>query len=1096
MQRISILILLLFAKLVMISQIKNVGTIPIINYYSADDYNASIQNQAIAQDNRGIMYFGNADGSLLEFDGQNWNRYKVADNAIFSLCVDKNNNIFVGGKSSFGYMHPTANGGYKYTSLKHLFPDDYKDFRRVWDIFITEDSNIFFHTFDEIFIYDYNTIKVYPIDEYYAKGLFNMAYKVNDEIYTYVKWKGIYQVVNNDLKFVKGTEIVDSSFVRAILPYKHNKKIIFTWTDGAFELSQDTIKHIDTPIDDLIIGNTFKVVEIKENYFGFLLRSGGFLITDKNFNIIQILKSPNNVVNDIFSTAFTDKQNNLWLCSNNGINSVYLFSPFSEFRTDYGFDNEATCTAALKYNNKLLIGTSTNVFVKKWNNFEDKKNLLKFDTIFNKNGFFQTKQICNINNDILIATDGGLLQLKNNKLIQILEARSISAIQPALKDSNTVIGIKGAIFIFKKSEADSNNLISNEWTFVKDIQGYEGSFLEQDQDGNFWISDLVNGVVKLTFNDDYTTITNSVRYSENDATLNGLPTNSNIRIFKIQDKVVFTTNKGLYFYNKATDTFEPLTEINSYLNEKDIINHVFEDDKSNIWIKKGVEKNNITSWQLMLLKKQDTGYVVIEKPFLFLKNKIFSFFQISSNEYIIGSQSGFIHYDTNIEFDIEESFPVFIRSVKITNNDSIIFAGNFITEDSLISNEQKASSIPVIMHKYANLRFTFAGAYYKLPNNMEYKYFLEGNDENWSDWTKENYKDFSNLKHGEYTFYVKARNFYGVESPTVSYKFIIKPPFYRTIVAYITYFIITGLLIWLIVYLYTRRLRKQKEYLEYQVQLRTKEIAQQNIEIQAQRDELANKNEKIQKINKDLTDSIEYAKRIQTAMLPLAENINKHLPENFILFKPRDIVSGDFYWFAEKNGKIFITAVDCTGHGVPGAFMSMIGAEILTTIVSNKEVDDAAKILELLNQYVRNALKQDTTENQDGMDMALCVIDKENKTLEFSGAKNPLMLIHNNKLEKIRGSKQSIGGFQFGEFEKTTVKYESPTWFYIFSDGYPDQFGGPENSKFMIKYFKEILVENHKKTMQEQKDILNYRIMDWMKETRQTDDILVIGFKL
>jgi len=332
-----------------------------------------------------------------------------------------------------------------------------------------------------------------------------------------------------------------------------------------------------------------------------------------------------------------------------------------------------------------------------------------------------------------------------------------------------------------------------------------------------------------------------------------------------------------------------------------------------------------------------------------------------------------------------------------------------------------------------------------------------------------------------------------------------------------------------------RRLRKQKEHLEQLVKERTIEItiknteleqqkeeimaqrdeiearnselytknaelAEKNIQIEAQRDKLSETNKIIQDKNKNITASITYAKRIQEAMLPLREKIDQALNENFILFKPRDIVSGDFYWFATKNDKIIYTAVDCTGHGVPGAFMSMIGSEILTTIVS-QGITTPAEILDLKNKYVRTALKQEQTENQDGMDMSLCTIDKRTKIVEWAGAKNPLIYIKNNELFHLKGDMQSIGGHQMTKAEKKFTNYEvsyadAPTYFYTFTDGYQDQFGGDKSRKFMVKRLKEILLEVHQKPMEEQRRALDFHIEEWMKDVDQTDDILVIGFKL
>ncbi|TAF64185.1 MAG: GAF domain-containing protein [Cytophagales bacterium] len=259
----------------------------------------------------------------------------------------------------------------------------------------------------------------------------------------------------------------------------------------------------------------------------------------------------------------------------------------------------------------------------------------------------------------------------------------------------------------------------------------------------------------------------------------------------------------------------------------------------------------------------------------------------------------------------------------------------------------------------------------------------------------------------------------------------------------------------------------------------------------------------IEKKNHDITSSINYAKRIQSAMLPARERIRESLPESFIYFRPRDIVSGDFYWFSEKNDRIIITAVDCTGHGVPGAFMSLIGNELLHEIVNLRNITDAGEILTQLHKGVNNALKQSETDNKDGMDLALCVIDLEKKTLDFSGAKNPMIYIQNGEVMEFKGDKLPIGGSwskEQGErtFKTQTLHYgDTPTYVYLSSDGYEDQFGGAEGMKFMKKKFKNMLLEIHQKDMDEQRQILKDAILSWMGDKyKQLDDILVVGFKL
>lgn len=261
-------------------------------------------------------------------------------------------------------------------------------------------------------------------------------------------------------------------------------------------------------------------------------------------------------------------------------------------------------------------------------------------------------------------------------------------------------------------------------------------------------------------------------------------------------------------------------------------------------------------------------------------------------------------------------------------------------------------------------------------------------------------------------------------------------------------------------------------------------------------------NKRIDLQNKSIRSSINYAKRIQEAMLPKSELRQRLLPESFILFKPRDGVSGDFYWFSEIKSwyspDVVVAAADCTGHGVPGAFMSMIGINSLNAIIG-RGIAEPDQILQTLDAEIRTALQQEMTGNNDGMDIALCIYRKEKSVLEFSGAKSPLIYIQNNELTQVKGDVHSIGGSKSKKdftFRKHKVPIEERTMIYLFSDGYRDQFGGKENMKFMSKKFNELLLAIHQKPLAEQYDILDKTIEAWKGTQPQTDDILVMGIRI
>ncbi len=304
-----------------------------------------------------------------------------------------------------------------------------------------------------------------------------------------------------------------------------------------------------------------------------------------------------------------------------------------------------------------------------------------------------------------------------------------------------------------------------------------------------------------------------------------------------------------------------------------------------------------------------------------------------------------------------------------------------------------------------------------------------------------------------------------------------------------------GLILVLAFFLYRSNLYKQKA--NQTLQLKNAEINQQKEEIEAQRDAIELQRNEIEQKNRNINASINYASRIQNALLPLDRNMQAILPKHFVFFQPRDTVSGDSYWLETKGDKVILAAIDCTGHGVPGAFMSMIADSILNHIVLDRGILEADQILTLMHLEIRKTLKQDLTENRDGMDLALCVIDKTQKTLDFAGAHNPLIIIQHGEMAKVKGDKFGIGGMQLEKqrvFQKHTFDISQPTQFYIFTDGFQDQFGGAEKRKFFPRDFERLLFEVHALEPQAQKDRLHQVIHDWMgKENEQIDDILVIG---
>jgi len=371
-------------------------------------------------------------------------------------------------------------------------------------------------------------------------------------------------------------------------------------------------------------------------------------------------------------------------------------------------------------------------------------------------------------------------------------------------------------------------------------------------------------------------------------------------------------------------------------------------------------------------------------------------------------------------------------------------------------------------------------------DKIMYKYFLEGFDKGWGEPCSQTFVKYTNLPEGNYTFKVFASNNSGLWNlvPT-TFSFRILPPWYRTWWAYSGYFILLISAIWSLVSWRTKALLTRQKQLEKTVQERTSEVMKQKHEIESK--------------NQEITDSINYATRIQNSVLPPLENISRALLNSFVLFRPKDIVSGDFYWFQENSNGYFIAVADCTGHGVPGAIMSVICSEKLTEAFHTSS--DSGTLLNLTNKGLKKTLRQTDQDGstRDGMDIALCFFDKEMKYLEYSGANRPLWIIRKSSRELIefKATKTALGGHTQDnqEFAKNRIELFEGDTIYLSSDGFADQFG-PTDKKLMTRVFKEYLISIQDKTMPEQRTLLNDYHNKWKGNMEQTDDVLVIGIRI
>ena len=396
----------------------------------------------------------------------------------------------------------------------------------------------------------------------------------------------------------------------------------------------------------------------------------------------------------------------------------------------------------------------------------------------------------------------------------------------------------------------------------------------------------------------------------------------------------------------------------------------------------------------------------------------------------------------------------------------------------------------VLPYAVYKLRIEFLGLSYSDPAAVKYQYKLEGHDLEWSDITSGNVANYTRVEDGDYTFLLKSFNSNGLSQETpVSFHIRVKLPFWKTW----WFIVLCGItLVLSILTIIKYRERKQKElqeYLETELAARTKEVVEQKEEIELK--------------NRDITDSITYAQRIQASILPPVKRLQQNFSGSFVFYQPRDIVSGDFYWFDKVNeNKFIIVCADSTGHGVPGAFMSMIGTTLIKDICFREAGRGPSEMLKILDTELGNTLNQnleDGTKPPDGMDIIVCEIDLKTKYMRYAAAMRPLIVYKDGEQIYLRGSHSSVGGVYDKEgksFEDEGLQLSQGDIVYMFSDGYPDQFGGSMGKKYKMVRLKNMLVDIYQKPMDEQYIHVKNTFNLWKENYEQVDDVLFMGIKI
>ena len=1060
--------------------------VPFIRNYSPKEYDASSDNWAIAQDKRGIMYFGNASG-VLEYDGTIWALIHVANTSLVrSIAIDSNGIIYVGAVGEFGFISPNEKGVMAYHSLLEKLPKEERDFADVWKTYDTPEG-VYFQTFTKLIRITNNSVKIWK-----PETAFHFSFLVNNKLYINEREKGLKTIVNDEIVFVKGGTIFSELRIYSMLPSPGNKILIATREKGLLIMNENTVNNnsviqfVESEANSILINDqVYGGVALNNDQFAFATLKNGVLITDIQGNIIQILNKKNGLQEDIVKSVNVDNQHNLWIALGKGISHAEISSPLNSLNDAQGL--KGSIQDIVKIKNSLYIATSLGVFKA----VDD-----HFIPVTGISSQTWSLKITSIKKDtfLLASTEAGIYKIENINASLIQEGFGYTLYQSKINPERIFIGMRDGL--------SSMRYENGKWINEDYINGIDKEIrsIAEDNNGDLWLGTPFDGLIKIDFTEN-ATLKNSLITTWNKHykiytydTSSGLPDMKYNIPYRFKNKIVFATYKGIYEFDEQTSHFNSSNILSSELRESQVYRFMPK-DSSTIWMFT-VTPSGSKETGIAYLQKDNT-YSWYSKPFGKIRESEIHAIYPDENEITwLGGPDGLLRYDENVKKDFSKKFYAHIRKVTI-GKDSLIFGGTFYAiKDSLnipVLSQQK-SLIPTISFTSNSLRFEYSTTSFGDEKSNEFSIYLEGFDEGWSDWSTKNLKEYTNLKEGKYIFHLKAKNIYGTESLESTYEFIISPPWYRTIWAYIGYAIAFICFVYLIIQLSIRRLVRTKMILEKTVKERTEEVVKQKEEVEIQKQIVEHK-------NKDITDSINYAQRIQRSLLSSDQFLEKNLPEHFIFFQPKDIVSGDFYWASElENGQFAIVTADSTGHGVPGAIMSMLNISCLNEAVNGQKLTAPNEILNYTRRKIIHHLANDGSEEggKDGMDCSLVSFDFPKDQLTYSSANNPIWIARGKEILEFSPDKMPVGKHDKDSvsFTQNTIQLQKGDVIYTLTDGMPDQFGGPKGKKYMYKQLKELLLSIASLPMAKQQEFLSSSLNKWKGELEQVDDVCVIGVRI
>ena len=738
--------------------------LPGIRNFPRSEYAGANQSWSIGETENGLMYFANNSG-LLEYNGANWALYKSVHAVNRAICT-VGNRIYIGAFNDFGFYEENTKGVLVYHSLTPLIKGKIDDFDEIWRIHKTS-FGIVFQSFKAIFIYQNEKIEtVHP------RSSFHLSYYVNGILWVYDEEQGLMQYREGKVRLVPGGDFFIGTNIWSILPLNDDEVLIGTSKKGVFRYKGTRLTPWNSKInEELKKYQLYSAIRLKNNYFAFGTIQNGIIVTDTVGNLVFEMNKERGLQNNTVLGLGQDNKGNIWLCLDNGISMIEFDSPVSYFQNYF---NIGTGYASAKFGNNIYLGTNQGLFYIKWDDFiNPSKSKTTLKLIEGTEGQVWNLEV--IDNTLLCGHSNGIFQVEGLQAIRISTSPGAWNFSEIKNTDLMLVGTYTGLCVYEK--------YNGIWKLRNQIKGFNESsrFVQQDQSGDIWISQPYKGIFRLKCDSDWNNVLDVKLFNSK----NGLPSDQSNLLYRIQSEIIVASEKGIYKFNDKTQGFESELRYSPYFNKGKQVDCLYQDSERNIWFNADTEIG-------VLRLQEDGSFKKITIPFSNISTMILPsfehFYELDQNNILIGIEGGFVNYNPKNYKDYSIPCIIYISDLRSVDTSEGVYRYNSMNE--------KQTVIPAFKYVNNTISIAYAANNFDLPE-IDFQYKLIGFDVDFSEWTTQKFKEYTNLPAGQYTFVLHARINAQLTPTVLSYKFEVLPPWYLSKLALIIYVVLLMITIYL-----------------------------------------------------------------------------------------------------------------------------------------------------------------------------------------------------------------------------------------------------------------------------------------------------------